>query len=295
MHASLADSFRLQQQARPEAWAETFREMVLFDLAADMELGFFLAYYRNFAVPSIAETLNANGEIPQRPMKRSYDTAIVIYEMIVAGLDSDRGRHMTALLNHVHRHVPGTSDDFRYVLLTLLVVPIRWTQKHGWRKPISSEIEAATRFFLELGQRMHLESLPRTFEDAAVLFDAYEASNVSGSGSGRQLMDSTIQVLQSRLPRVFRPVTRPMIAAMLDDDRLSDALSLPRAKQLMQTALSVGLAIRNAAYRRRPLNPEPHFSPGKSASSLYPDGYTLDQIGPMNVTAPAKAASRELP
>ncbi|MBP2412032.1 hypothetical protein JOF48_000831 [Arthrobacter stackebrandtii] len=56
-------------------------------------------------------------------MKRSYDTAVVTYELITSGLNSDRGRHMIRLRNHAHRHVPGSQDDFLYVLLTLLVAP----------------------------------------------------------------------------------------------------------------------------------------------------------------------------
>ncbi|MBP2412021.1 hypothetical protein JOF48_000820 [Arthrobacter stackebrandtii] len=97
------------------------------DLASDIELGFFLADYRNFAVSSIAVTLQRNGKISERPTKRSYDTAIITYELMTRGLNSDRSRHMTRLLNHAHRHVPGSQEDFLYVLLTLLVPgPRKW-------------------------------------------------------------------------------------------------------------------------------------------------------------------------
>ncbi|MBP2412031.1 hypothetical protein JOF48_000830 [Arthrobacter stackebrandtii] len=67
IHASLAESARRQATASPEDWEATYRQMVLYDLATDIELGFFLAYYRNFAVPSIAATLQRNGEIIERP------------------------------------------------------------------------------------------------------------------------------------------------------------------------------------------------------------------------------------
>ncbi|RNL55332.1 hypothetical protein [Arthrobacter oryzae] len=90
-HPTLVASLHCQENAAPTDWETTFRRLVLFDLAADMELGFFLSYYRNFAIPSIAATLHANAEIQQRPMKRSYDTALVLYELIACGLDSDRG------------------------------------------------------------------------------------------------------------------------------------------------------------------------------------------------------------
>jgi len=268
--------------------------MALFDLAADMELGFFLSYYRNFAIPSIAATLHANGEIQQRPMKRSYDTAIVIYELIATGLDSDRGREMISLLNHVHRNVPGSKDDFLYVLLTLLVVPIRWTQQHAWRQPTTAELAAASHFFTELGSRMNIQGIPATYAEAEQFFDGYEATHVAPSPEGKQLMDATVQVFQGRLPRPLRPFAGQIISAMLDDDRLVAALGLPRATRLSRTALKGGIAIRNSIRRRRPLEQKPHFTPGKAGSSLYPGGYSLGQIGPANVPASPARTGNEL-
>ncbi|AIY03037.1 hypothetical protein ART_3438 [Arthrobacter sp. PAMC 25486] len=109
----LAEFASCQSDAGPENWATTYRQMALYDLAADVELGFFLAYYRNLTIPGIATSLHENGEIVERPMKRSYDTAIVTYELITNGLNSDR--HVIRLLNHAHRHVPGNPDDFLHV------------------------------------------------------------------------------------------------------------------------------------------------------------------------------------
>ncbi|UKA55173.1 DUF2236 domain-containing protein [Arthrobacter sp. FW305-BF8] len=295
IHTSLAASLRRQLSASPDDWEATFRSMVLFDLAADMELGFFLSYYRNFAIPSIASTLHANGEIQQRPMKRSYDTAIVIYELIANGLDSDRGRDMIALLNRVHRNVPGSKDDFLYVLLTLLVVPIRWSRRHAWRQPTPAELAAASRFFTELGSRMNIDGMPETYADAEQFFDRYEAAHVAPSIEGQHLMDATIQVFQSRLPRPLRAFAGQIISVMLDDGRLVSALGLPRATWLSRTTLKGGLAIRNATRRRRPLEQKPHFTPGKAVSSLYPNGYSLGQIGPINVPHSPAARNNELP
>jgi hypothetical protein len=294
IHASLADSLHHQETANADDWEATFRKMALFDLAADMELGFFLSYYRNFAIPSIAATLHTNGEIHERPMKRSYDTAIVIYELISSGLDSDRGRQMIALLNHVHRNVPGSKDDFLYVLLTLLVVPIRWTQQHAWRQPTTAELAAASRFFTELGSRMNINSMPVTYAEAEQFFDGYEATHVAPSAEGQHLMDATVQVFQSRLPSPLRPFAGHIISVMLDDDRLVSALGLPRANRLSRTALKGGLTIRNATRRRRPLKRRPHFTPGKAGSSLYPNGYSLGQIGPVNVPPSPARLGNEL-
>ncbi|MHA7306389.1 oxygenase MpaB family protein [Arthrobacter sp. TMN-49] len=295
IHPSLAESARRQAEAESENWEATYRQMVLYDLAADIELGFFLAYYRNFAIPSIAATLHHNGEITVSPMKRSYDTAIVTYELITSGLNSDRGRHMIRLLNHVHRHVPGSQHDFLYVLLTLLVVPIRWARTHAWRAPTLAEETAATRFYRELGTRMHIAGLPSTFQDAERFFDSYERDNIAHSPAGAQLMASTVQVLKSRLLASARALTRPMLSAMFDDDCLTDALGLPHATQLSKAALSAALYIRNAIHRRRPLSAEPHFVPGQAGSSLYPNGYRLDDIGPKNVMSQTGQPNHEPP
>ncbi|MEZ2388527.1 oxygenase MpaB family protein [bacterium RCC_150] len=295
INATLAASLHCQQTASPNDWQTTFRQMVLFDLAAEVEFGFFLAYYRNFAIPSIAATLDANAEIQQRPMKRSYDTAIVIYELISCGLDSDRGRTMVELLNRVHRNVPGSKDDFLYVLLALLVVPIRWIQKQAWRQPTAAELAAASRFFTELGTRMNITGMPATYAEAEDFFDHYEATHVAPSAEGQLLMDSTVRVFQSRLPVPLRPLAKQLISTMLDDDRLTDALGLPRAARISRTAVKTGLAVRNAIHRRRPPKTKPHFTPGNAGTSLYPGGYSLDQIGPVNVPSSPAAPGNELP
>jgi hypothetical protein len=293
--ATLTASLHRQQTASPDDWEATIRQMVLFDLAADMELGFFVAYYRNFAIPSIAATLHANAEIQQRPMKRSYDTAIVIYELISCGLESDRGRTMVELLNRVHRNVPGSRDDFLYVLLTLLVVPIRWIQKRAWRQPTAAELAAASRFFTELGTRMNINGMPATYAEAEDFFDHYEVAHVAPSNEGQLLMENTVQVFQNRLPAPLRPLAKQLISTMLDDDRLTDALGLPRTGRMSRTALKTGLAARNAIHRRRPLKTNPHFTPGDAGSSLYPGGYSLDQIGPVNVPSSPVPSRNELP
>lgn len=68
LNRSLSESARHQADAAPGNWEATYRQMVLYDLASDIELGFFLAYSRNFAIPSIAATLQRNGEIIERPI-----------------------------------------------------------------------------------------------------------------------------------------------------------------------------------------------------------------------------------
>ncbi|MGA7204116.1 MAG: hypothetical protein WBX27_05750 [Specibacter sp.] len=96
-------------------------------------------------------------------------------------------------------------------------------------------------------------------------------------------MAVTVQVLKSRLPAPARPLAKTMLTAMFDDDRLTDALGLPRATKPSTAILRNVLKARNASHRRRALKTEPHFMPGQAGTRLYPNGYPLDDIGPENV------------
>lgn len=282
IHTSRADSIARQETLSRAQYEEIYRRFVLFDLAEDMDLGFFLAYYRNFAVPSLARSLEATGEIRSRPQKRSYDTAIVIYEIIAGGLDSERGQAMVSLLRRVHRGVPGSNADFVYVLMTMLVVPIRWVDQHAWRPSLDIEKQAAVDFFAELGVRMGLRDIPSDFAHAEDFLDTYEREHVAASPSGLSLMRSTLGVLRGRLPLPFRPLTEHLLTAMLADERLAAALGLPRPSPVLVKALDGLLRFRASVASRRPLRTTARFKPGLSGSSQYPSGYALEDLGPRN-------------
>ncbi|PYG98855.1 hypothetical protein CVV67_18465 [Arthrobacter stackebrandtii] len=74
---------------------------------------------------------------------------------------------------------------------------------------------------------MNIAGITATFQDTEHFFDRYEHDTIAHSPAGAQLMSSTLQVLMSRLAGPVRPLTRPMLSAMFDDDRLTDALGLP--------------------------------------------------------------------
>lgn len=257
-----------------------YRDMVLYTFATEMRAGFFIAYYRNFAIPSIAKTLAARGETAARPMKRSYDTGIVIHELIVNGFDSERGQKMVELLRRVHRGVPGTSEDFLYVLMTLLVIPLRWIDSHGWRKLTDAERDAAMNFYRELGVRMGLDPMPPTFAAAAAFLDDYEARNLAASPEGTELLNATAEALAVRLPGPLKSRTTAVIALLMDKPEVVPALGLKPAPAWLRRAFHGVLRIRAAISRTRPLPSKPSFTSGSSGSAVYPHGYQLEDLGP---------------
>ncbi|MEO3931380.1 oxygenase MpaB family protein [Micrococcaceae bacterium Sec7.4] len=256
-----------------------YRTMVLYDFQAEIHAGFFVSYYRNFAIPSIAKTLAGRGEMAARPLKRSYDTGIVIHEIIANGFDSERGAAMVELLRRVHHGVPGTGEEFLYVLMTLLVLPLRWVDSHGWRKLTALEEQAAVAFYAELGCRMGLDPVPATLAEAGAFLDSYEAKHLGPSPEGAALLAATVSALENRLPRVLRPLTGTVLALMMDKPEVAVALGLKPSPVLLRALFNTVLRLRALRTRMRALPTTPSFTPGGTMSA-YPDGYTLDMIGP---------------
>lgn len=253
----------------------------MFDLAEEFELGFFLSYYRNFAIPHLAATLSGTGEIEGRPAKRSFDTAIVMYELIEDGFEGERGQAMVDLLRRVHKGVPGSSEDFRYVLTTLLVVPIRFCDAFGRRPTTSAEKRAAVDFYQELASRMGIQGVGNGYEAAETFLDEYELCNALRSDAGDNLMSSTMGLFAERMPRVAATLIPQGLAFMIDDPRVASALNLPSPSRLLQGILRTILKARGMQLRRRPERITSRFTPGQAGSSVYPGGYRLRDLGPI--------------
>lgn len=260
--------------------AATYRRAVMFDLAEEFEVGFFLSYYRNFSIPHIAQVLALTGEVHARPSKRSMDTAIVMYELIEDGFDGARGQAMVDLLNRVHKGVKGTNEDFLYVLTTLLVVPIRFCDAHGRRRTTADERQAATDFYVELARRMGIDHAFTSYESAERFLDDYEEQFSAPSHAGAELMSSTMSLFSDRLPGPLAPLAAPVLSVLFDDSRLSHSLGLSVPNHVMRTLVRLGLRARAAQLRRRPPRAQSRFNPGKAGSGVYPNGYSLDDLGP---------------
>ncbi|TKV60873.1 DUF2236 domain-containing protein [Nakamurella flava] len=254
---------------------------MLYDFPADAKLGANMAFYRVFSIPRIADLLVGTGEMTGRPVKRAYDTGLVISELIAQGFDHPRGREMVRFLGEVHRPWPIAQEDFTYVLCAFIVVPMRWIERRGWRPLLPAEREAGARFYRELGRRMGIRHLPRSYAEAAEMLDAFEARHRAPSPAAGQLMSATHRVVAGRLPRVLRRRTPWAISALLGEPPLSEALGLPRVGRMACCLVDVCYRLRNLAIRWRRPSTGPWFVPGQPAGDVYPDGYRLGDLGPL--------------
>lgn len=263
-----------------EDYLRIYQLTTLYDFSTDMRVGLNLAFYRIFAIPHMAELLAHSGEIINQPKKRAYDTALIMYEIIANGFDHPRSREMIRLLNRVHKPWPIGNDDYRFVLAALMVVPLRWLDRRGWRPLLPVERDASVRFYLEVARMMNIDDPPSTYQQAERLFDEYESAHLQASDAGRKLMASTQQIIVRHLPKPLKRFGPAITSGLFDQPDLTDALDLPTPNPMLVRLIDTAYAARNAVTRLTAARTESWFVPGRPAGSVYVHGYSLDQLGP---------------
>lgn len=270
---------RIRELDPDRDYHEIYRTSALLEFPWDTLMGLNLAFYRTFAVPSIATLLRSTGEMTDRTRKRADDTGILMLELIEHGLDHERGRAAVRRLNQIHRRFDIPDEEYRYVLACFVVVPDRWLRRYGWRELCCHERRAAFVFYRELGRLMGITDLPDDYPAMQAAFDEFEAERLAGSEAGRELMAATAVLLRSRLPRALGRFTEPMSGALLDD-QVRQALGLRPPSWTVRMVVAAALRARGTVVRRM-LRPRTGstFADGVRTSS-YPDGYDIAAVGP---------------
>jgi hypothetical protein len=271
----------LIQTLDPETdYLRIYQLTTLYDFPTDMRVGLNLAFYRIFAIPHMARLLVQSGEILNRPKKRAYDTGLIMYEIIANGFDHPRGREMVRLLNRVHKPWSISNDDYRFVLAALMVVPLRWLDRRGWRPLLNEERDASVNFYLRLAELMAIDDPPTSYSHAEDMFDLFEAQHLQASDGGRQLMASTQQIIVRHLPKPLKQFGPSITSALFDQPDLTQALDLPSPNRALVRTIDAAYSVRNFATRQKAARTDSWFVPGRPAGSVYAHGYSLDELGP---------------
>lgn len=252
----------------------------LYEFGPALMMGLSFAFYRTFAIPRIADLLDHTQELAKNPLKRSFDTGLVIYELISAGLGSSRGRAMIRLMNGLHRRWPIEQNDYTYVLTTFIVIPMRWLERTSWRKPTRAEKEACNAFYVELGRQMNIHHLPATYQDACDFLDQYETEHMAYSRAGANLTAATLPVLATQLPGPLKNHAAAVMSALINEPTLSEAIGLSHPSKAFRALLRIQYTVDNIKLRCSAPRAEPSFTPGGPVELVYPNGYSINQLGP---------------
>jgi hypothetical protein len=129
--------------------------------------------------------------------------------VIEHGFDSERGRAAIRRINRAHARWPISDDDYQYVLARLLVVPMRWLERYGWRPVTATERRAAYLYFRELGRRMGIKEWPPDYDTVAAFLDAYEAERFARTPGGVRTAVATRELFVSWFPKPLAPLWGP--------------------------------------------------------------------------------------
>jgi hypothetical protein len=249
-----------------------------------------IALYRTYCVPGISALLDRTGEFHQRAQRRYDDTSILVAEMCEWGYEEGRGKEALERMNWAHGHYRIPNDDFLYVLSTFIYEPVRWIDAVGWRPTCANERLGYFCFWREIGKRMGIVDIPPSYDAFEAWSREYEERHFRFTDSNHRVGASTRDLFASWFPRVFTPLVRYGIYAMLDD-RMIAAFGFPKPLALTRAALRGALRLRGRAVRYFPPRRKPHFFTD-SRNRTHPHGYRIGELGPPRLVA-AESNRRE--
>jgi hypothetical protein len=248
------------------------------DLPWDFDQGVAIAFLRDYGVPSISRLLDRTREFEDHGVKRYDDTLIFQEEAVSEGVDSTRSRAAIRRLNHIHGHYPIPNDEFRYVLATTLVGPVRWIDRYGWRPLDTVELVALTRFTTRFGELMGIKNLPDTYDGYLELLTTFEQVRFQHDPANTHVTEATIRIGRATAPWYLKIGFRRVTIALMDP-ALRTALGMPAQPRWLVAAVDLGLRARARLLRFAP----PRRAPYRRTHPTYPGGYTMDRVGPASM------------
>jgi hypothetical protein len=245
-----------------------------FDLTRSLELAFF----RTFAVPSIAELLDSTGEFVERSRKRYDDTDLLISTFAEHGHSSRLGRAAIRRMNQIHGRFTIANDDFVYVLSTFVVEPFRWNARFGWRPALEAERLAQFHFWRAVGRLMHIEGIPETYEELERFNVEFERARFARTRAGHRVAVAMIDMFVGKIPGLPGRFGTRAVCALLDEPLLV-ALDLPRPTAAERRAVENALELRARAVRLLPPRRRPRLRT-RIRRRTYPHSYRIEELGP---------------
>jgi hypothetical protein len=249
-----------------------------YEFPWDTQRSLELAFYRTYAVPSIATLLDATGEFGTRAQKRYDDTQILISAFCEFGYDSDLGRRAIKRMNQIHGRFAIGNDDFLYVLSTMVFEPIRWNARFGWRPLIETEKLATFFFWREVGKRMAIHDIPETYDEFERFNVGFERERFAYSDAGHRVAAATRDMFLGWFAGLPKRWGRPLVYALLDD-ALLDALGFPHPSPRLRRTAEAAVRARSRGVRALPARRSPRLRTLERHRS-YRNGYELEKLGP---------------
>lgn len=252
-----------------------------YDFPRDIEISLALAFFKTFAIPSIAKILDETKQFENYGQKRYDDTAILLAEFLENGTDSPNGKEAIRRLNQIHRKYEISNSDFLYTLSTFVYEPVRWNLRFGWRRGTKKEKLANYYMWRNVGKLMNIKDLPNDYDSFEIWNRKFEEENFRRTPESERLGQATLHILAGRIPNI--PGARVLIfhaLFSLMEAPLRNAMGFPNPNRAIEILTWIVFKTR-AFFLRRILPPrtEPYLVT-KRKNPTYKNGYLIENLGP---------------
>jgi hypothetical protein len=181
-------------------------------------------------------------------------------------------------MNRIHGRHPIANEDSLYVLSAMVMEPIRWNERFGWRPMLEQERQAVFHFWRRAGGMMAIQDIPTTLGELDAFNRRYERERFAYTEDGRRVGVATRDLFVSWFPWLPRSLGRRAIHALLDD-ALLDAFAFPHPTAAERRAVEAALRARARVVRLLPPRRKPRLLTEQKHRS-HPSGYRIDELGP---------------
>lgn len=180
-------------------------------------IGTYLALVRMMGVAHLVTALYGHALLVSQTHARLTRTRRTLLELICGGFDSPAGRAAVQRLRDVHRPLNAGAADYRYVLGTFFLEPLRWNRLHARHLLSPDEQALLLDFWMQVGQAMQIDGLPATLPQWQEMQRDYEAQHCRFTPQGHALACLCLRdVVKLTLPVGTRWAFRQWMLATLD-------------------------------------------------------------------------------
>jgi len=199
-------------------------------------IGTYLALVRMMGVAHLVTALYGHAQLVSQTQARLARTRQTLRDLICHGFESDAGRAAVQRLREVHRHVPAQAEDYRYVLATFFLEPLRWNEAHAGVKLDEHETALLLDFWHRVGAEMSIDALPPTLAAWREMQREYEARCLGRTPEGERLARLCLRdVVKLTVPFGTRWAFRQWMLATMEP-KVRETLALPAAHPIIQWA-----------------------------------------------------------
>lgn len=264
-----------------DAW-EIIRLSLFYEFPWDFNRALEFALYKTYATPSVVNVLHRTKELENHTQKRYDDTDILLSEIIENGLKEGRGKQALEQMNKIHAAFKISNDDYIYVLSTFVFDTAFWINRYGYRKLTSNEELAGYYVWKEIGEHMHIHSIPDSIFKLKKFHDDYEAQNFIYTEVNAKVAKATENLMLSWvLPSSLFELGRPVLHAVMEPHLLK-AFNYQEPPKILRQSIANLLRIRSTVESWFPRK-SPYIRTKDYKHKAYPNGYTIEQLGPEKI------------